>query len=580
MSLANNDRRPASESTTDGHDRFSLSLSLGVTAAGADGLARSGGWRSEASLDTWRVVIHKLAVDEAEESGSRAFQPLAADLQAIPGENQVEYEGIVVALLPRDEASTAVEKAREAGHIAGRFDDWSLELPSHRWDVRDGAGRVGPWEGNAEVESVVLPGLAWVQFAYPIRPEWYELLRECWAEPLLAVPNQAILVFAADLDQIAGCGGLGAYLSLVEPMLSTDRATPELVAHEGPIEVTLTPGSTQEALAAALGPEYEIEDQSATENDVVLLVEGPDAARVLLAEPMVVSLTPAGREPVLSDERQALILARQWSTIQGQGYPQEPASSSSGTYLQWLGNRQLRGLTNQRRIAFFDSGVDSGNPASFHPDLAGRVIHSLDITTSSLFDTAVSGWTDVQRTEDSSTHGTSVIGVGIGAGVNAGRNPTNFAQGQGIAPDATALSLKMWRRNRLANDPNNCGQDQAFGTLGTGHDQPDRGPQVGLAAGGTGREPQLELLRRNQLQLPRQQPRPFRSRFRWAGRGREPDGDRGLGRQLRGDSESGGAFSGHRQERRDGGFGRQCPPRPGLLPELDYHHAGPDWQRL
>lgn len=299
-------------------------------------------------------------------------------------------------------------------------------------------------------ESVPLAGLAWVQFGYPVKAEWVEDLRACWVEPIFSAPQRALLVAAAMLEDVVECGPVQAWGALVEPVLSTDRVGPDVLDWHDALDVVLAPGVTLDSLRAILPPEVIVIEQ-ATEGQVAMArLEGLTEVGLLLNEAMVLQLVPRGEQRP-SDERQALILARQWDPSTGEPFGPFPTLTGyKSTYNDWLDGRGLAGSANQQTIAFFDTGVDIGLPlTSYHPDIQGRVLGSYNITVSPPIAGFLVGDPFAQP-DDRAGHGTHVIGTAIGAGGDWGRDPAAAipeytARGQGIAPEAYALSVERFR---------------------------------------------------------------------------------------------------------------------------------------
>lgn len=305
-------------------------------------------------------------------------------------------------------------------------------------------------------------------------------MNSCWAEVLWTAPQRSLLVSTAALEDLANCEPVARFGALVEPVYSTDRVGPDVLDWEEDFEIVLAPGATIDTLRSIIPIGVDIVEFDGASRLAVARVVGLLDPRPLFEESIVSRIIPYG-EGGPADERQAMILARQWADPDT-GEPASPTFNNPGythTYNLWLSARGLIGVANQQTIAVFDGGVDIGEPTTlFHPDIRGRVLGSYNITVSPPFE----GFTPADPPDpfalpdDRAAHATHVIGTAIGAGVNEGRNSANshFARGQGIAPQAKALSVKRWRA--VAEPPGNGDPDCSTGA-GSG------GTATALAAG-------------------------------------------------------------------------------------------------
>ena len=74
-------------------------------------------------------------------------------------------------------------------------------------------------------------------------------------------------------------------------------------------------------------------------------------------------------------------------------------------------------------IGVCDTGIDSHNNATMHPDLAGRLAFFADQTGGAV-------------TDDQNGHGTHVAGIALGNAASGDTDPQGFLLGQGVAPGA------------------------------------------------------------------------------------------------------------------------------------------------
>jgi len=144
---------------------------------------------------------------------------------------------------------------------------------------------------------------------------------------------------------------------------------------------------------------------------VSLTVRGTDLGE-LARRPEVLAIGPAATGIELLDEGTSQIVA---GNISG-------ANPVPG-YRAFLDGLGLDG--DGVRIAIADSGIDDT-----HPDLAGRVVARTDFTP-------------LPDYRDSDGHGTHVSGIaaGSGAGVPGATDPSGFAYGMGVAPEADLVDV-------------------------------------------------------------------------------------------------------------------------------------------
>ena len=74
-----------------------------------------------------------------------------------------------------------------------------------------------------------MEGLFVLSFAFPTRPAWLRELARCGAEPVATLQSQTFVVRAGAAQAILGCPVL-RYVAWVDPLLSTDRLSPDLFA--------------------------------------------------------------------------------------------------------------------------------------------------------------------------------------------------------------------------------------------------------------------------------------------------------------------------------------------------------------
>lgn len=373
------------------------------------------------------------------------------------GDHTQEYEGFVVARVPGEEAVGLTDLAWSLGYPAHVSDDRRVAGLARSFDLDAPVQRLGRWR-EREQEAQVVEGLFWVQFAYPLRAEWLAALEDCGGSVVVDLPQRVALVRSGSAASLAGCASLGSVLDAVEPVVTTDRAEPEIF-DGAMVEVTLLPGVELEDLGdvaafASSREEYELRWIEA---------DDPEGIRRLFEHPLVLALEvrpePGGGP---SDERQSKQVARQWDPATG--FP----TGAAGSYLTWLSGRGLGTAANTGTVAFFESGIDNQSTALSHVDLAPRLLGRYQVTLFPpgpvLLPSLIS---------DENGHGSMVASVAVGSGTNTGTQ-NGFRRGLGVSPHASFYGVDRWAW--LANNTT-CSGDQtaladtriqtAHGWLGT-----------------------------------------------------------------------------------------------------------------
>jgi len=203
----------------------------------------------------------------------------------------------------------------------------------------------------------------------------------------------------------------GAALEAAAPLGPRPLAPAEKVAPATDprrlLDVTVYGGRAAGALPGAIAAHAVAPDRS-----LVSVTMRRVDVEALSRRPEVLSIGPAatGIEPL--DEGTSQIVA---GNIEG--------SSPVPGYRAFLDALGLGGAG--ARIAIADSGIDDT-----HPDLMGRVVARTDFTP-------------LPDYRDSDGHGTHVAGIaaGSGAGVPGATDPSGFAYGMGVAPDAELVDV-------------------------------------------------------------------------------------------------------------------------------------------
>ncbi len=221
-------------------------------------------------------------------------------------------------------------------------------------------------EGNVKRAALPMgPGLHLVQFAGPIRPEWYAALTATGARIVNSVPSNALLVFVSGTQReaVRNFASQNTFVQWNAPLQPSDKLQPELAtAKTDTFAVQLVRDPAMNAASRDLvkklnGEGKTIEFGSA---DFVNLVfhAAPDALATLAALPDVVSIAPFG-EPAQCDERQAVLCA---GLVSGG----QPVPTDYAALLASWGFTQSQFDASNLAVDVTDSGFDNGTTSPFH----------------------------------------------------------------------------------------------------------------------------------------------------------------------------------------------------------------------
>lgn len=266
------------------------------------------------------------------------------------------------------------------------------------------------------------PELVIIQFPAPPKQEWRHALEENGMMTLAYIPNYAYLaVSSRDLR--------GALTALpLEPRLfaydSSARIDPRLVLGESPQRVRFVllkaPGFADPIEVMS---RHGLRPQVFWERGPLAFAEtwgDQTALEAVTHEPSMVWVEPAPT-PKFFDEISDEILGGNFTP----GMPWD----GDGAYIHSIGYTGS-GII----VAIADTGVDTGNLTTMHPDLRGQIAALVDF-----------GETDPSDgvAEDGYGHGTHVSGIVAGTGASNGRDSDGYLYGMGIAPNASIVMERI-----------------------------------------------------------------------------------------------------------------------------------------
>lgn len=290
-----------------------------------------------------------------------------------------------------------------------------LHIGAYTFDVRKGEPKV-----PKELEVPEALATTWpqhlVQLAGPPNEEWKQAIEAQGVRVVEKVSRYALYVEGTPADVksleklpfVVWTGALKPAYKLAAGFAEGAAATDQFTV--------MSVASASEVLRFAKGsgiePLTEEDDKQGTTTFTVRSTV--EEARALALEPTVRWVEPLTAR-VLFDERSTQILAEQLdatpapNTLPVTGY--QPTLAGLGI--------DGAGVT----IGIVDSGVDSHDNATMHPDLSGRMDFFVDTTGGSI-------------TTDRDGHGTHVAGIAVGNAATGEVDPQGFLLGQGAAPGA------------------------------------------------------------------------------------------------------------------------------------------------
>jgi hypothetical protein len=261
-------------------------------------------------------------------------------------------------------------------------------------------------------------GLYLVQFEGRIQPEWRKQLQDLGVELVRYVPDDSFVVRLenvrlAEVEAIAFVRWVGEY----RPDHKLDKLVQERARNRGPAEhlpiaALLIPNARPNEMAEARRNFQSIDSQSTSRFGTVLRGRiPPGQLQKLAASPAVLWVEP-GPSIKLYDEVASKIVGGDAGP--GRLLAQELGYDGSGV-----------------TVAVADSGLDTGEAVTMHPDLLGRV-------------TGFFFYGDLTDASDEHSHGTHVAGIVAGNGSASERDEDGALFGLGVAPGAKIVAQRLF----------------------------------------------------------------------------------------------------------------------------------------
>lgn len=278
---------------------------------------------------------------------------------------------------------------------------------------------------NAAAEAIPANGLVLIQFTDSLRPEWRAQLEALGVELLRYVPDDT---FVADLNGVAPAqiraldfvGWVGAYQASHKMHRSLANSGKNSLAKTAAddtigVSVLLSPRAKPADAKETRNRFSRLEQDSRLRSGTVLRGQIKRAQLQALAASRAVLWIEPAPQIKLFDEVASRIVA-------GDGPVHQ-------TQMQSLGYNGA-GVT----VAVADSGLDSGDTNSMHPDIQGRV--------RALFYYGAPG--QLEDAADEHSHGTHCAGIVAGNGTTGETDENGFLYGLGVAPGASLIAQRIF----------------------------------------------------------------------------------------------------------------------------------------
>jgi len=268
-----------------------------------------------------------------------------------------------------------------------------------------------------------------IQLVAPANPEWIAALQNLGIAVIERVSRYAY--FVACKPEVLDKARSLDFVSWVGPFLPVYRMAPGFEKTKGIVKY-LSVGILGEeavdeirAILKKMGGTIVLEEPpdmfSNPHYHTIMAEVDARAIKVLALNPDVRWLSTDG-EAKASDERSVQIVS---GDLDGAAPPNTAPMTGYAGRLAELGLTGGAGIT----IAICDTGIDTNDDATLHPDLSGRMSFFVDKTSAAV-------------TSDTDGHGTHVAGIAVGApGAPGEIDPQNFLLGQGMAPAASFGSI-------------------------------------------------------------------------------------------------------------------------------------------
>lgn len=272
---------------------------------------------------------------------------------------------------------------------------------------------------TAAEEKAPAEGLSLIQFTGPLKPEWREQLEALGVNLLRYVPEDA---FVADLNNVPP-GQLRkldfvTWIGHYKPEHKLQRKLRNANAISNTnlaVSILLSPKASAPDAQSARGFLDRVDQESKLRAGTIVRGNINPARLQSLAQSKAVLWIEPAPQMKLVDEIASRI-------VDGDGPPNQ-------THMQALGYNGA-GVT----VAVADSGLDSGDTNSMHPDIQGRV--------RALFYYGLPG--QLEDAADEHSHGTHVAGIIAGNGATGEEDEEGFLYGLGVAPGASLIAQRIF----------------------------------------------------------------------------------------------------------------------------------------
>ena len=263
-------------------------------------------------------------------------------------------------------------------------------------------------------------GLFVIQFRDPLKPEWREQLAKMGVTLLRYVPDDAFLAKIqnarpADIRALGFVQFVGEYRAEQKIHARLQQQAASSTSGNVEVAVVLSAQSSETEAQQAKGQFAQLSrDTKLSAGRILRGAISKTQLAALAASDSVLWIEPAPQMRLV-DEVSSRIVAGD-----GPGHQ---------THMQSLGYNGA-GVT----VAVADSGLDSGDTNSMHPDIQGRV--------RALFHYGAPG--QLVDAADEHSHGTHCAGIIAGNGATGEMDENNFLYGLGVAPGASVIAQRIF----------------------------------------------------------------------------------------------------------------------------------------